>query len=357
MVDAFPGSLVVLTRKPDPGRPWKYKPKDMDFPCIAVPESIHISNHIAWSKGLRRFVKTTTGKNIVHLFEDVSGLNVLTIMSASKGNSFIIVNDGGFPETTQRPSQKLRWNIVGKRCHGAMTPGETGKEYMQAWGFPPEKIYNSYLSHDVVKYSAYRNSPQFDTDRNSIRKELGLESTGILALCVSRLLDWKRLEDLAESLRHLPGHTQERLFLLLIGDGPRTAPLQSFQAFSSVRFKWLPAVLYEDMMKYYAASDFLVLPSEGDIWGLVVNEALSMGKPVVCTNRIGASELIRDGWNGFKVAVRSPKALAYAIESLVENEQLRRFMSSNALTLERTWHSGLFIDELRRIVRDLGWEE
>ena len=356
MVDAFPGSLVVLTRKPDPGRPWKYKPKDMDFPCIAVPESIHISNHIAWSKGLRRFVKTTTGKNIVHLFEDVSGLNVLTIMSASKGNSFIIVNDGGFPETTQRPSQKLRWNIVGKRCHGAMTPGETGKEYMQAWGFPPEKIYNSYLSHDVVKYSAYRNSPQFDTDRNSIRKELGLESTGILALCVSRLLDWKRIEDIAESFAHVSEQAQKRLFVLLIGDGSYTLPLKQLQNAKKIRFKWIPGISYGEVMKYYAASDFLVHPSEGDIWGLVVNESLSLGKPVICTDRIGASVLVKNGWNGFKIPIRSPKALSQAMETIILDDNLRQSMSQNALTIEKTWHSGLFIDELKRIINDLKLE-
>lgn len=356
MAREFPGSTVVLTRRSDPRRPWKYKSEEIDFPCITAPESIRVSNHLAWSKGLKRIVKRAFNQPVVHLLEDVSGLNALTIMRASRGNAFVIMNDGGFPESTHRPTQRLRWNLVGKRCHGAFSSGEAGRKYMQAWGFPADQIYNSYLSSDIAAFSAYRNSESEIIHRNEIRSAFGVEANDILAICVSRLLDWKRIEDLAESLQYLPGRTQKRLFILLIGDGPYTAPLRLFEASNSVRFKWIPAISYEEVMKYYAASDFMVLPSEGDIWGLVVNEALSMGKPVICTDRIGSSELVKDGWNGYKVAIRSPKAIARAIERLVQNDQLCKFMSNNALTIEKTWHSGLFIKELNRLIRDLGWE-
>lgn len=356
IVDEFPGSLIVLTGKPDPERPWPYSPEEMDFPCVAVPESIHISIHLAWSKGLKNIVKSANGKKVVHLIEAVSGLNALRIIGTARGNAFAMMSDGGFPETTQRPTQRLRWNLVGKRCHGAISPGEAGSRYMRAWGFPPEKTYNSYLSHDVRAFAQYRDSDGAAVERSEIRNSLGLASTDVLALCVSRLLDWKRLEDLAESLPKLSLQTQKQLCILLIGDGNYTKPLSMFKSQNRVRFKWIPAVAYEEMVKYYAASDFLALPSEGDIWGLVVNEALSMGKPVVCTNRIGSSELVNNGWNGFKVALRNPEALAHAIENIVENGQLRQSMSKNALTIETTWHSGLFIEELKRLVRDLGWE-
>lgn len=357
MTNEFPGSLVVLTRRPDAGRPWSYRTEEMDFPCISATESIRISNHLAWSRGIRPIVSAAVDRPVVHLLEDISGLNALTIINASRGNAFVLLNDGGFPETTRRPTQWLRWNLVGKRCHGAMSPGEAGRRYMLAWGFPADRIYNSYFSHDTIAFAAYRDGQQAVMDRAAHRGMLGVYPTDLLALCVSRLLDWKRLEDLAESLLYLPEHTQRRLSVLLIGDGPHTGPLHSLQASSNVRFRWLPGVPYEEMMKYYAASDFLVLPSEGDIWGLVVNEALSMGKPVICTDKIGASELVTDHWNGCKVPARRPKALAQAIEYLVENEQARIDMSNNAKKIEQTWHSGLFINELKQVVRNLNLEE
>jgi glycosyltransferase involved in cell wall biosynthesis len=357
MASEFPGSLVVLTRRPDPERPWLYKPEQMDFPCKSAMETFRLSNQLAWSKDLPRVLSETRDKRVVHIIEDVSGLNVLTMMGLSRKSAFIMVNDGGFVETTRRPTQWLRWNLVGRRCFGVMTPGEAGRRYMLAWGFPAKRIYNSYLSHAVESFAAYRESAQAIKDKEEIRRTLEVKSADILSLCVSRLLDWKRLEDLAESIKYLPKHIQERLTLLLIGDGPHTAPLRTFQSMTDIRFKWISSIPYDDMKKYYAASNFLVLPSEGDIWGLVVNEALSMGKPVICTNRIGASELVKDNWNGFKVTVRSPKALAQAIEVLVENEQARVDMSNNAKKIEQTWHSGLFINGLKQIVRDLNLED
>lgn len=352
----FPGSQVVLTRKPDPERPWLYKPEQMDFPCISAIETFRLSNHLAWSKDLPRVLNESRDNQVVHLIEDVSGLNVLTIMGITRKSAFIMVNDGGFVETTRRPTQWLRWNLVGRLCFGVMTPGEAGRRYMLAWGFPSNHIYNSYLSHDVGVFTAYRDSEQADKDRNELRYTLGVKPTDVLMLCVSRLVDWKRLEDLVESIRYLPGQIRECLILLLIGDGPHKAPMLSLQSRTDIRFRWVPSVPYEEMKKYYAASDFVVFPSEGDIWGFVVNEALSMGKPVICTDKIGASELVIDHWNGCKVAARSPKALAQAIEYLAENEQARIDMSNNAKNIEKTWHSGLFINELKQVVRNLKLE-
>ncbi len=355
MCNEFPGSLVILTTKADPMRPWVYNPEEMGFPCVYAPETIHFSYHLALSRGIKQIVKRVANRRVVHLFGSVSGLNVLRIMRISSGNIFLLANDAGFSKQTRRLSQRLRWNFVGKRCHGVLSPGEAGQRYMQAWGFSKDQIYNSYFSHDVETYAKYRESEQAYKDRNLIRDDYHFDKNHILGLCVSRLIDWKRVEDLAEALKYIPSETQKRLYILLIGDGPYKTPLRLLETCKNVRFKWIPAVSYEEMLKYYAASDFLVLPSEGDIWGLVVNEALSMGKPVICTNRIGASEMVEDGWNGIKVPVRSPEALASAIESLVMGDQLRTSMSQNAQTIEKTWHSGLFIEELKRLTRDLCW--
>lgn len=356
MVSEFPGSMVVLTRKPDPERPWFYKPEQMDFPCISAMETLRLSNHIAWSKDLPKIFHQVRNKQVVHLIEDISGLNVLTMMGLSRNSTFVMVNDGGFVETTRRPSQWLRWNLIGRRCFGVMTPGEAGKKYMLAWGFPSSRIYNSYLSHDVEAFASYRDGEQSDKDRNELRNTLGVKPSDILALCVSRLLDWKRIEYLAESIQYLSEQTREHLILLFVGDGPDKTPLLALQTQTSLRFKWVPSVQYEEMPKYYAASDFVAFPSDGDIWGFVVNEALSMGKPVICTDKIGASELVIDHWNGCKITARSPKALAQAIEYLAENEQARIDMSNNAKNIEKTWHSGLFINELKQVVRKLNLE-
>jgi|GEM_PF-2281877 len=355
MADAFPGSMVILTRKVDTDRPWPYKTEEMDFPCVEAQESLRWSNHLAWSKELSKIVKSAADKPVIHLIECISGLNTLTILSAAKNNEFVLINDGGFPETTQRPSQKLRWYLVGKRCFAAISPGDIGRRYMNAWGFPIDRIYNSYFSHDIPVYVSFRDSEQYHLTRNKLRRELHIPDDSLVVICVSRLLDWKRIEDLVEALNLLPSPALKRLFVMVIGDGEFRKPLEMLRASDKIRFKWVPSVSYEEMKHYYAASDFMTHPSEGDIWGICVNEALSMGKPVICTDVIGAAELVKNNWNGFQVPVRKPQALAEAITKIIASPKLLSEMSENAKTIGNTWHSGLFIDELKRMLKDLGW--
>jgi glycosyltransferase involved in cell wall biosynthesis len=118
-----------------------------------------------------------------------------------------------------------------------------------------------------------------------------------------------------------------------------------------IHFHWLQQIDYLEIPKYYAASDLLVFPSEGDIWGLVVNEALSMGVPVICTERIGAAELVIDGKNGYKVPVRSPKLLAERIKHLYYDRVLLSQMSKESMKIRETWSQDLGIQSLISLVK------
>ena len=95
----------------------------------------------------------------------------------------------------------------------------------------------------------------------------------------------------------------------------------------------------DEVMGYYAASDVFAFPSVGDVWGLVVNEALSAGLPVICTEVIGASVLVKDGWNGYKVPPGSPQCLAVRLQEIVENSELRKEMGRNAIATMGDWTS------------------
>ena len=72
----------------------------------------------------------------------------------------------------------------------------------------------------------------------------------------------------------------------------------------------------KDLANYYKAADIFVLPTREDIWGLVVNEAMSYGLPVVTTNKcVAGSEMIVNGENGYIVPVENSDALKAAMIS------------------------------------------
>jgi len=122
-----------------------------------------------------------------------------------------------------------------------------------------------------------------------------------------------------------------------------------WSALRNIHLHHIPSVAYDDMPAWYAAADLFVFPSEGDIWGLVVNEALSMGVPVICTSRIGAAEIIRDGENGFKVPVRSPAEIAARIWQLYQDRQLLNKMKKNSAGIVDVWNTDLAVRELQRL--------
>ena len=86
----------------------------------------------------------------------------------------------------------------------------------------------------------------------------------------------------------------------------------------------------EELKCFYRAADIFVLPTREDIWGLVINEALANGLPVVTTKRcVAGLELVTNNYNGYIVDVDNSLQLTDAINLAIENSER---LSANALT-------------------------
>lgn len=93
----------------------------------------------------------------------------------------------------------------------------------------------------------------------------------------------------------------------------------------------------DDILKYYRAADVFVLPTREDIWGLVVNEALSCGIPVISTTQCGAAlEQIKDGENGYIIDADDSVMLKRTIEKILDYPN-PEIMKKNALMMARNY--------------------
>jgi glycosyltransferase involved in cell wall biosynthesis len=82
---------------------------------------------------------------------------------------------------------------------------------------------------------------------------------------------------------------------------------------------------------YYALAEILVLPTYADTWGLVVNEAMACGLPVILSRAAGcATELVRDNWNGLLVLPRDVSSLTLAMQTLAAQPDLCATMGANS---------------------------
>lgn len=153
------------------------------------------------------------------------------------------------------------------------------------------------------------------------RRELGLQDSKFVVLCVGRFAPVKGLDRLMAAAAHLRHH-QGLKFVIIGGDDRQTHALTELRRLARkasvdgiVRFQG--RVEHDLLPLYYSAADVLVVPSYYESFGLVALESLACGTPVIA-ERVGAMDtLIKDGKTGLLVDTPSPRSLASAIEKFI----------------------------------------
>ena len=169
-----------------------------------------------------------------------------------------------------------------------------------------------------------------EDSRRTVRTELGLSPSDILALFVGRLTRDKGLLELAAAMRELRLNAPN-LHIALVGFEEGSF-LNSMYAAVGIARDRLHVVGYsESPERFMAAADFLVLPSHREGFGSTVIEAAACGIPAIGTNIHGLTDAIEDGLTGIIVPPRNPPQLARAMRALAENEALRTKLGAAAL--------------------------
>ena len=119
-------------------------------------------------------------------------------------------------------------------------------------------------------------------------------------LCVARLVPIKNIENLLRAWQ-LIEQRNSNYKLVIVGSGPEAENLLALaKTLELNRVDFAGSVNNNDIDSYYKTADVLVLPSLSETWGLVVNEAMASGLPVLLSNKVNASEsLLQEGINGF----------------------------------------------------------
>lgn len=177
---------------------------------------------------------------------------------------------------------------------GAFAAGERAAAYLQRMGLSRERIWTGY---DVVDNDAFAaGAAVARADASALRNRLGLPER--FFLFVGRFAPEKNLPRLLKAYatyRQVAG--RQAWGLVLVGRGPQEGWLRS-QARDGVVFAGFQPT--DRLPEYYGLASCLVLPSLSETWGLVVNEAMAAGLPVLVSHRCGCvPELVRQGWNGY----------------------------------------------------------
>jgi glycosyltransferase involved in cell wall biosynthesis len=210
----------------------------------------------------------------------------------------------------------LRWLF--QRVDAFLSIGTLNREFYLKAGVPPQHIFQVPYAVDNAQFAdAYATGRQL---RNELLSSAGVPLDTPVLLYVAKFSEVKRPGDLVEAWRRLLGNGR-RTFLLWVGEGVLRAEIEGqCRALAPELVHFAGFRNQSELPAYYAASDMLVLPSAVEPWGLVVNEAMSAGLPVITTTAAGcAPDLVQVGLNGQVVSVGDIAALASAIEWCVDH--------------------------------------
>lgn len=212
--------------------------------------------------------------------------------------------------------------------------GSRNREYLQTYGAQAQNLF--FTPYSVPISTA-------NPSRDEARARLGITADLPVALFVGKLIPRKQPLLLLDAWRRASDRV--RSSLVFAGDGPLRPAIEE-----AVRREKLENVILtgflnqQEMPLAYSAADVFVLPSrENEPWGLVVNEALMAGLPVIVSKTVGsAKDMVRDGWNGFVVDPTDAVSMAEKLRVLLgcpeqrEVWGLRGRERSSAYSIDRT---------------------
>ena len=215
------------------------------------------------------------------------------------------------------------------RCSGFVVPGRSAREYLRGLRIDDDSIFTAPNAVDNEFYAEAARSARANAPRR--RAELGVPSKYFLF--AGRLVRAKGVFELLSAYAKLDAAIREQLGLVFAGDGSCRSDLEEQAASlpqSAVRF--VGFAQREALAGIYALAEALVLPTYSDTWGLVVNEGMACGLPVILSKVAGcAADLVDENWNGILIGPRDVDALTSAMESLALRPDVCATMGANSL--------------------------
>lgn len=201
-----------------------------------------------------------------------------------------------------------------RSADGYIAYGTKAEEYLEFFGAKKDKISIALNTADMEFFrkhsSEYRVKEAFVNERSELPK--------LLLLYVGQLIERKGVLQVLKALEIFSG---PEIGLFIVGTGPQKAMLEEYcreKGLNNVYFEGFKSE--EELPKYYALSDVLILPSFREVWGLVINEAMTSGLYVLASKYAGASfDLIKKRWNGDIFDPHSVEDIANIVKATKEN--------------------------------------
>ena len=243
-------------------------------------------------------------------------------------------------ESRAADAERAGWREALKRAivheyDAALTSGTQSAAYIEALGLPAHTVHRGYSVVDNELFAA--RAAEVRADPSAWRHLPGLADDGPFFFASARMIPRKDLPTLMEAYAQYAEAAQAQgrpvWRLVLLGEGPGRPALEAQAARRGVagRVTFGGWQQIEALPAYYALASAFVHTSTVDPWGLVVNEAMAAGLPVIVSTGAGcAADLVHAGRNGYTFAPLDPDGLAAHLLAVADDETAARMGAASA---------------------------
>lgn len=219
--------------------------------------------------------------------------------------------------------------------------GPSCYRYLKRFGVPEERLcYFPYATSDLFHYTG------------SLVRESTVDHR---LLCVGQLTERKGVMPLLDGLaEYCKSRPNQRVDIDFIGTGNLEQAMRERELPRNLHMRLLGHMPYDALSRAMEHAGILIFPTLADEWGLVVNEAMQAGMPVIGSGYAQASStLIREGENGWLYYPDQPQQLRQKLDSLfaIDAEQLRQMRSSAQATVQHITPQRVAASALRLFAR------
>jgi glycosyltransferase involved in cell wall biosynthesis len=323
---------VIFLAETDPQlRQWQVYREEINFPYVILP---------SWRKragGYNLLLNRGVGAALAAAAPDTilcGGYNYLAFWQAlawarSRHIPFFLWSESNLQD--QRPGhapvEMLKQEFF-RRCSGFVVPGKSAAGYLRAHRIKDDLIFTAPNAVDNDFFAA--DAAVIRQHADVQRRQLNLPNRYFLF--TGRLVVEKGVLDLLAAYAKLDAAVRRQVALVFVGDGAVRGQLERQAAMISPGvIKFSGFAQREQLAAYYALAEMFILPTHTDPWGLVVNEAMACGLPVIVSSVAGcASDLVRENWNGLLIPPKDVLSLTLAMQRLASDPYLPAAMGANS---------------------------
>lgn len=264
---------------------------------------------------------------------------ILSILCRLCKKPYVILFDGISPSKINNKENIIKFilkKIVISGSSAVFGNGTVAKLYFgKKFNYNVNRIFNQYLTVDVEKLLGYKKDKNYY--RKMVRERYKIDEYKNVIIYSGRLIKRKNVNLIIEAISKLTNKND--YVLLILGDGEEKNNLINLATQKDIHIIISGFISnQEELFKCYFAGDLLVLPSYDEPWGLVINEAMAAGLPVISSDQCGASlDLVKNSYNGYSVEAGNVDDLIEKIKLIFKDDQKRVQLGEHSKEIIKNW--------------------